>query len=382
MTDRTALLSMHGISKSFGATCAWPMFRCRCARGEVLALIGENGAGKSTLMKVLSGAHRPDAGEMYLDGRVYAPSGPHQARQAGVAMIYQELNLAPDLSVEDNIMLGQEVHRSGWLRRGPQRSRVSAGARHARPSRTAPRNAGPTSSPSARGNWSRSPAPWFLSPRSSSSTSRPARLRPTMSSICFRSSPSCAKSGLGIIYISHFLEEIRRVAQRYTVLRDGHTVGGGLLAGASEADIVALMVGRNVKDLFPTVPHTPAKPILSLEGVSGAEDAARRHASTCGAAKSWASPGWSVPGGRNCCAASSGSTRARGTVRVAALHAARQSPRSHQGRPGTGFRRSQRGRSRAGTLDRRQPDAQPAALRTAAGDGSTCIAARRPCGTG
>ena len=89
--------------------------------GEALALIGENGAGKSTLMKILSGAHSPDAGTMQLDTGPYRPANPHQARQSGIAMIYQELNLAPDLSVEDNVMLGQEKHRGGWLNRTAQR---------------------------------------------------------------------------------------------------------------------------------------------------------------------------------------------------------------------------------------------------------------------
>src|ERR1700761_5498023 len=118
------LLRMEGVRKRFGATVALDGVDLTVGRGEVLALIGENGAGKSTLMKVLSGAHSPDEGGMTLHGRPYAPRGPHQARQAGVAMIYQELNLAPHLSVEDNIMLGQEAHRFGLLRRGAQRARV------------------------------------------------------------------------------------------------------------------------------------------------------------------------------------------------------------------------------------------------------------------
>src|SRR5579871_5780626 len=102
------MLRMSGISKRFGATQALADVSLEVHAGEALALIGENGAGKSTLMKVLSGAHAPDAGTMQLEGRPYRPKNPHDARQNGVAMIYQELNLVPDLSVEDNVMLGQE----------------------------------------------------------------------------------------------------------------------------------------------------------------------------------------------------------------------------------------------------------------------------------
>src|SRR5687767_13820189 len=118
------LLQMQGISKSFGATQALRDVSLEVRGGEVMALIGENGAGKSTLMKVLSGAHAPDSGTMELDRQPYAPRGPHAARLAGVAMIYQELTLALDLSVEDNIMLGQEESSLGWLRRDRQRERV------------------------------------------------------------------------------------------------------------------------------------------------------------------------------------------------------------------------------------------------------------------
>ena len=115
---------MSGISKSFGATQALSDVSLDVAAGRVLALIGENGAGKSTLMKVLSGAHAPDAGTMTLNHKPFAPSGPHDARLAGVGMIYQELNLAPDLSVEDNIMLGQERRRFGMLNRHAQQAKV------------------------------------------------------------------------------------------------------------------------------------------------------------------------------------------------------------------------------------------------------------------
>src|SRR5688500_16923391 len=91
-------LRMEGVRKTFGATKALSGVDLSVAGGEVLALVGENGAGKSTLMKVLSGAHQPDEGRMFLEGRPYAPRNPLDARHAGVAMIYQELSLAPDLS--------------------------------------------------------------------------------------------------------------------------------------------------------------------------------------------------------------------------------------------------------------------------------------------
>src|SRR3954464_9450832 len=105
---QTALLRMSDVSKSFGATRALSHVSLEARAGEVLALIGENGAGKSTLMKILSGAIRPDSGHMELAGAPYAPGGPHAARLAGVAMIYQELTLAGDLTVAENVMLGQE----------------------------------------------------------------------------------------------------------------------------------------------------------------------------------------------------------------------------------------------------------------------------------
>jgi len=118
------VLRMAGVSKSFGATRALDDVTFELGRGEVHALIGENGAGKSTMMKILSGAIPPDAGRMEIDGRPYAPAGPGDGLRSGVSMIYQELNLAPHLTVEENIMLGREVHAAGWLDRGTMMRQV------------------------------------------------------------------------------------------------------------------------------------------------------------------------------------------------------------------------------------------------------------------
>src|SRR3954469_8069140 len=117
-------LRMSGVAKRYGPTVALDGVDLTVLPGEVHALVGENGAGKSTLMKVLSGAERPDAGTMTLDGRGYAPAGPAAARRAGGAMVYEELALAPDLTVEANVLLGQEATAFGFLRRDDNRRRV------------------------------------------------------------------------------------------------------------------------------------------------------------------------------------------------------------------------------------------------------------------
>src|SRR5690349_2578747 len=120
------LLTMRGVQKRFGPTLALRGVDLELNRGEVLALIGENGAGKSTLMKVLSGAHAPDAGEMMLEGKPYQPRDPLAGRNAGVAMIYQELSIAPDLTVMENILLGVEPGRGGMVSWGEMRRRARA----------------------------------------------------------------------------------------------------------------------------------------------------------------------------------------------------------------------------------------------------------------
>lgn len=259
---------MSDVSKSFGATRALIDVSLEARGGEVLALIGENGAGKSTLMKVLSGALVPDRGRMELAGRPFAPRGPHAARTAGVAMIYQELNLAPDLTVLENVMLGQEARRFGIVRRGEQQRRVRAAL--AQLDRAdfpldVPVSRLPIADQQvveiARALVFDAKAIVFDEPTSSLTRHDVEKL--------FGVIERLKRSGIAIIYISHFLEEIRRIADRFVVLRDGTVAGSGALAETSEAEIVSLMVGRKVDELFPTVPHTPGEVILTLEGLAG-----------------------------------------------------------------------------------------------------------------
>lgn len=259
---------MERINKSFGATQALKQVSIEVLGGEVMALIGENGAGKSTLMKILSGALAADAGDICLSSSPYKPTGPHDARMAGVAMIYQELNLAPDLSVEDNIMLGQESHRLGFLNHAQQRQKVHQALELLGHPELSPQTLVRSLSVGAqqlveiaRALVMEAKLIVFDEPTSSLSQHDVKRL--------FNVIRKLKQSQIGIVYISHFLEEIAEVCDRYTVLRDGEVTGSGDLQGTSEEQIVSLMVGRTVDELFPTVPHTPGEAVLSIEDLCG-----------------------------------------------------------------------------------------------------------------
>ncbi len=262
------MLEMQGISKSFGATRALQDVSLTVQPGQVLALIGENGAGKSTLMKVLSGAHRPDAGSMSFAGQLFNPQRPADARRAGVAMIYQELNLAPDLSVEENVLLGIERHRLGFVNTSDHRQRVRAALEvlgHADLPLDLPVGRLSVGVQQvveiARGLVSNARVMIFDEPTSSLSRHDVERL--------FNILGRLKQQGLAIIYISHFLEEVRRVADSYVVLRDGRSVASGQLADPTDEQLVELMIGRSVENLFPQVPHTIGEPVLEVKELSG-----------------------------------------------------------------------------------------------------------------
>ncbi len=259
---------MDKIAKRFGATQALRDVSLEAFGGETLALIGENGAGKSTLMKVLSGAHAPDSGSLHLNGQLFQPSRPADARRAGVAMIYQELNLARDLSVEDNIMLGCERSRFGFVRTGEQREKVRRALTLLGHSELNPqRRVGSLSIgvqqlvEIARALVSDARVMIFDEPTSSLSRHDVQHL--------FAIIKRLHEQGLAIIYISHFLEEIRAIATRYVVLRDGQTAGTGSLEGTTDKQIVSLMIGRSVANLFPTVPHAIGESTMHVERLAG-----------------------------------------------------------------------------------------------------------------
>jgi ribose transport system ATP-binding protein len=265
-------LVMHGIAKRFGPTRALAGVELELLPGEVHALVGENGAGKSTLMKVLSGAVRPNAGTMLLDGQPYAPSGPSAARLRGVAMIYQELALAPHLSVEANVLLGLEPARWGFLRVSEGRRRVREALAVLEHPELRPEGTVADLSPAAQQVVEIARALLLDvrvlvldEPTSSLARDDAARL--------FALIRRLRQRGVTVVYVSHFLEEVQQVADRFTVLRDGRSVGGGALADFAPEHfterVIELMVGRSLTEQFPRVPHAPGPPLLELTDLAG-----------------------------------------------------------------------------------------------------------------
>ncbi len=263
-------LTMIGIQKRFGSTHALRGVDLELSPGEVHALVGENGAGKSTLMKVLSGAVMPDAGRMTLDGQAYRPAGPQDARRQGVAMIYQELTLAPHLSVVANVMLGLEQTRFGFLRRTVERRRVEEALRELHHAEIRPESAVSHLSPGAQQVVEIARALLLdvrllvLDEPTSALTREDARR-------LFDLVRRLRQRGVSIVYISHFLEEVQEIADRFTVLRDGQSVGGGTVRQFSPQGIIELMVGRSLTEQFPRVPHAIGEPVLELTDLAGWE---------------------------------------------------------------------------------------------------------------
>jgi ribose transport system ATP-binding protein len=256
-----ARLRMRGIAKAFGSNRALDGVDLEVMPGEVHALVGENGAGKSTLMKVLSGAHAPDAGSMWIDGEPYAPRDPQEARARGVGMIYQELAIAPHLTVAENLVLGAEPRRGPWRDLAATRDlarRTLGGLGHGDIDVDAP--AGRLSISRLQiVEIARSLALGcriivFDEPTSSLAQEDARRLFDLIGTLASR--------GISVIYISHFLEEVRRLASRLTLLRDGRSVGTHRTPAIDDAAIVAGMVGRDVRELYPRSPRRPGEVLL------------------------------------------------------------------------------------------------------------------------
>lgn len=266
-----SLLDATGIRKQFPGVLALDGVSCRLERGEVLAVVGENGAGKSTLMKVIAGVYQPDGGTVMLDGQPVRFPTPQAAIAAGVSLIHQELNLANNLSVQDNLFLGREKTVGGPLKLLNRAAMAEHGAELLRrvglPVAYLSKPVGdlPPGQKQlveiARSLGLNAKLLIMDEPTSSLTQPETDRLYEVIASL--------KAAGVGVMYISHRLAEIKKCCDRAVVLRDGKNAGELAKAELTHDNIVRLMVGRDLKTFFPRTHRTgDGKAVLELQNLT------------------------------------------------------------------------------------------------------------------
>lgn len=264
------LLRMQGIVKHFPGAKALDGVDLEVLPGEVHCLLGQNGAGKSTLIKTLSGAHRPDRGEIFVDGEAVVIDSPTAALSLGIATMYQELDVVDGLSIAENIFLGHELQQAGVLRRGEAHARTrDLLTRLGHPELPPAREVGQLSSAgkqivSMARAMSREAKIIIMDEPS-------AVLDPEEVGNLFRVVEAVRAEGVSVIYISHRLDEIRRIGDRVTVLKDGRTVATNLLVEeVTTAQVISLMTGREVETDFGggSTGVQSQEPLLEVEGLA------------------------------------------------------------------------------------------------------------------
>jgi ribose transport system ATP-binding protein len=269
----TPILQMTGISKSFGATRALSDMHLTIRPGEIHALMGENGAGKSTLMKVLSGVHAPDGGQILLDGHPVSLRDPGASRAAGINLIYQELAVAPNISVAANVFMGSELRtRWGLIDHAAMRRRTDAVLRQLGAAFRASDRAGRLSIAEqqqveiARALVHRSRIVIMDEPTAALSERETEHL--------FGVVKRLRDEGLAIIYISHRMAEVYALADRVTVLRDGSFVGELAREEIDSERIVQMMVGRSLGEFYQHTRMAPERAaalpvVLQVQDLAG-----------------------------------------------------------------------------------------------------------------
>jgi D-xylose transport system ATP-binding protein len=265
----TPLLQMRNVVKAFPGARALDGVSFDLYPGEVHALVGENGAGKSTLIKILAGVYTDYAGELLIEGEPRRFLNPHDAREAGVAVVFQELSLVPGLTVGENIFLGREPSRFGVV----EWTKVYAEAENLL------RELGLAIDPrTLTGTLGTGQQQMVEIAKALSHRARilildepTAALTATEAESLFTILTNLARQGTGIIYVSHRLEEVFRLSRRITVLRDGQDLGTKATSELDEQQVIARMVGREVSQLFPSNQRTPGQVALEVRHLS-AED--------------------------------------------------------------------------------------------------------------
>ena len=266
MTKATPILSLRDIRKSYGLIEVLHGVDLDIRPGEVVALLGENGAGKSTVSNVISGTVRPTSGDMTWLGAPYAPATPREAMDAGVGMIHQELKLLPQLSIAENVFVGRYLMKAGRVDRATMEERAQAGLQRLGldipPSRIV------EGLSTANQQLIEIAKALTLNARLLILDEPTAALGGEETQLLFRQIERLKSEGVGIIYISHRLEEIRQIADRVVVMRDGAKVQEFDSGDVPVRSIVEAMVGRSLDRMFPAIPAPSDEVMLQVSGLS------------------------------------------------------------------------------------------------------------------
>lgn len=266
MSDKLPVIQVQNVSKSFGGVHALKQVHFEIYPGEVHALLGENGAGKSTLIKIITGVQQPDSGQLLLEGQPIRFANTREAQAHGVAAIYQEPSLFPDLDIAENIMVGrQPVNRRGidWKRMYQEASDLLARLGSTLDPRTKARELSVAQQQVveiARALSINAKVFIMDEPTSSLTQSEVGEL--------FAIVRQLRAAGTAVVFISHRLEELFALADRVTILRDGAYVGTQLIADVTTGDLIRMMVGRNLDQLFPKQSVAAGEVVLQVEGLS------------------------------------------------------------------------------------------------------------------
>jgi ribose transport system ATP-binding protein len=267
IVDSPAVLRMSGIVKSFPGVQAIRSAEIDVRPGEIHALVGENGAGKSTLIKIITGAHAPDSGQVLIKDVPVTTYHPELAYQAGVAAIYQEFNLVPALSVRDNLWLGRERLRLGLIDSSWEREQTEAVFSRLGVSIDPE---APVGSLTIASQQLVEIARSLLTDMSLLVMDEPtAALTPKEVASLFEILTDLRASGHGILFISHRLDEVFRIADRITVMRDGETLGTWQTEDLSRNELIEQMVGRPLDQEFPKTKVNRGEEILSVRNLTG-----------------------------------------------------------------------------------------------------------------
>jgi len=264
-TTGAPLLQVRKLCKHYPGVRALDQVDFDLRQGEVHVLFGENGAGKSTLISLLAGASQPSSGVIEFEGRPVELGSVREARALGISAVFQEFSLVPTLSVAENLLLGDEPRRHGLLRRGEIASKARELLRQLDFQLDVTRSVGSLSRAEqqmveiAKSQRSRLAVLILDEPTASLTEQETVQL--------FAMVDRLRSKGVGIVYISHRMQEIRRIADRITVLRDGGHIATIDAAGTDDDRLVEMMTGRSIAQIYPTIAARPGETLLELHGV-------------------------------------------------------------------------------------------------------------------